>query len=149
MAGTVKTAIVTGGGSGVGRAVALAFGCDGYKVLITGRRQEALDERVRPPPAKHALTALFQRRVRRKGLVASTHVRVQPVRRRRLNDFKRLLLDGLRFTRLHDHVEPETPHRQVARRESLPPAPARKRQFTRIEVLALLVDLVVIRAIGW
>lgn len=34
MAGTVKTAIVTGGGSGVGRAVALAFGCDGYKVLI-------------------------------------------------------------------------------------------------------------------
>ena len=32
MAGTVKTAIVTGGGSGVGRAVALAFGRDGYKV---------------------------------------------------------------------------------------------------------------------
>ncbi len=46
MAGTVKTAIVTGGGSGVGRAVALAFGCDGYKVLITGRRQEPLDETI-------------------------------------------------------------------------------------------------------
>ena len=46
MAGTVKTAIVTGGGSGVGRAVALAFGRDGYKVLITGRRQEPLDETI-------------------------------------------------------------------------------------------------------
>ncbi len=46
MVGTVKTAIVTGGGSGVGRAVALAFGRDGYKVLITGRRQEPLDETI-------------------------------------------------------------------------------------------------------
>ena len=46
MAGTEKTAIVTGGGSGVGRAVALAFGRDGYKVLITGRRQEPLDETI-------------------------------------------------------------------------------------------------------
>ena len=46
MAETVKTAIVTGGGSGIGRAVALAFGRDGYKVLITGRRQEPLDETI-------------------------------------------------------------------------------------------------------
>ncbi len=59
MAGTVKTAIVTGGGSGVGRAVALAFGRDGYKVLITGRRQEPLEETIamRAEAAMTAFTA--------------------------------------------------------------------------------------------
>ena len=38
-----KTAIVTGAGSGIGKAVALAFLQDGYRVALAGRRQDALE----------------------------------------------------------------------------------------------------------
>jgi NAD(P)-dependent dehydrogenase (short-subunit alcohol dehydrogenase family) len=41
-----KIAVVTGAGSGIGRAVALALLRDGYKVALAGRRREALDETV-------------------------------------------------------------------------------------------------------
>jgi NAD(P)-dependent dehydrogenase (short-subunit alcohol dehydrogenase family) len=41
---TDKVAIVTGGGSGIGKAVALALGRDGFKVVVAGRRQDRLDE---------------------------------------------------------------------------------------------------------
>lgn len=37
-----KVAIVTGAGSGVGRAVALALVGAGYSVVLAGRRREAL-----------------------------------------------------------------------------------------------------------
>jgi NAD(P)-dependent dehydrogenase (short-subunit alcohol dehydrogenase family) len=37
-----KTAIVTGAGSGIGKAVALAFLQDGYRVALAGRRRDAL-----------------------------------------------------------------------------------------------------------
>ncbi|KAL0478924.1 hypothetical protein AKO1_007825 [Acrasis kona] len=39
-----KTAIVTGGSSGIGIASAIRFAQKGYNVVITGRRQEKLDE---------------------------------------------------------------------------------------------------------
>ena len=41
-----QIALVTGAGSGIGRAVALAFLKDGYSVALTGRRRDALDETV-------------------------------------------------------------------------------------------------------
>jgi NAD(P)-dependent dehydrogenase (short-subunit alcohol dehydrogenase family) len=41
-----KVAIVTGGGTGIGRASALALGRDGYSVVIAGRRPEPLDRTV-------------------------------------------------------------------------------------------------------
>ncbi|HWJ72867.1 MAG TPA: SDR family oxidoreductase [Kaistia sp.] len=43
MSGQGKIALVTGGGSGIGKAVALALADAGYQVVITGRRQAALD----------------------------------------------------------------------------------------------------------
>lgn len=41
-----KIALVTGGGTGIGRAAAIALAKDGYKLAVCGRRQEPLDETV-------------------------------------------------------------------------------------------------------
>ena len=47
MAAHNKVAIVTGAGTGIGKAVALALLKDGYRVALAGRRQEPLDEVVK------------------------------------------------------------------------------------------------------
>ena len=41
-----KVAIVTGGGSGLGRAMAVELARLGAAIVVAGRRQEALDETV-------------------------------------------------------------------------------------------------------
>jgi NAD(P)-dependent dehydrogenase (short-subunit alcohol dehydrogenase family) len=44
MSGAQRIAIVTGGGSGIGAAVALALADDAWTVVLAGRRQASLDE---------------------------------------------------------------------------------------------------------
>ena len=46
MSSSTKNAIVTGAGSGIGRAVALALLNDGFSVALAGRRRDALDQTV-------------------------------------------------------------------------------------------------------
>lgn len=47
MSGQGKIAMITGAGSGIGRAVTLAMIKEGYSVVLAGRRQDALDETVK------------------------------------------------------------------------------------------------------
>jgi NAD(P)-dependent dehydrogenase (short-subunit alcohol dehydrogenase family) len=44
MAASQKVALVTGAGTGIGRAVALALAKDGYDVVLAGRRKDMLEE---------------------------------------------------------------------------------------------------------
>ncbi|NJM30362.1 MAG: SDR family oxidoreductase [Rhizobiales bacterium] len=48
----MKVAIVTGAGSGIGKAVAAALVRAGYAVVLAGRRQEALDAAAKPMGGK-------------------------------------------------------------------------------------------------
>jgi NAD(P)-dependent dehydrogenase (short-subunit alcohol dehydrogenase family) len=51
-----KVALITGGGTGIGTAIAERFVQDGAKVCITGRRKELLDEVVRSLPQGMVIT---------------------------------------------------------------------------------------------
>jgi dihydroanticapsin dehydrogenase len=53
-----KTALITGGGEGIGKATALLFCKEGAKVGITGRKKEKLDEVIREAEGKGEIVAL-------------------------------------------------------------------------------------------
>ena len=46
MAAAGRIAVITGGGSGIGRATALALHADGFSVVLAGRRRDMLEETV-------------------------------------------------------------------------------------------------------
>jgi NAD(P)-dependent dehydrogenase (short-subunit alcohol dehydrogenase family) len=46
MVGTDKVAVITGGGTGIGRSAALQLQGDGWNVVVTGRRKDELDKTV-------------------------------------------------------------------------------------------------------
>ncbi|WP_164844091.1 SDR family NAD(P)-dependent oxidoreductase [Croceicoccus ponticola] len=55
-----KSALVTGGGSGIGQAVAIAFAKEGAKVMICGRREDSGDETLRQVEAEGGTCRFFQ-----------------------------------------------------------------------------------------
>jgi NAD(P)-dependent dehydrogenase (short-subunit alcohol dehydrogenase family) len=106
-----KTAIVTGAGSGIGRATALALLAEGYSVALAGRRPDALAETMRqaPPGNERALAvatdvtdpiavaALFDITVRTFGRVdllfnnAGTGAPAVPIEELSLEDWRRVV----------------------------------------------------------
>ena len=54
-----KTALVTGGGTGIGAAITERFVAEGAKVCITGRRMERLEQEVAACPAGSVLACAW------------------------------------------------------------------------------------------
>jgi NAD(P)-dependent dehydrogenase (short-subunit alcohol dehydrogenase family) len=50
-----QVALVTGAGSGIGKATALAFLADGFRVVLAGRHRQGLDEVAKSAPAGQSL----------------------------------------------------------------------------------------------
>ncbi len=55
-----KVVIITGGSSGIGRALAEEFGANGSKILITGRNQKLLEETVSELQKRQIIIHAFQ-----------------------------------------------------------------------------------------
>ncbi|MEU8955580.1 SDR family oxidoreductase [Streptomyces sp. NPDC048518] len=72
-----KTAVVTGAGSGIGRAVALELLAAGWSVALAGRRPEALEETAALASAKDGATSIVRTDVSRPDDVAALFARVR------------------------------------------------------------------------
>ena len=77
MADQSKVAIVTGAGSGIGRAVAHALLGEGYAVALAGRRHEALEETAREPGLPEGLTLVVPADVRDPSSVETLFARTR------------------------------------------------------------------------
>jgi NAD(P)-dependent dehydrogenase (short-subunit alcohol dehydrogenase family) len=74
---TAKIAVVTGAGSGIGRASAHALLADGWTVVLAGRRREMLEETAALAEAPPPLTLLVPTDIRDPAAVAALFGRVK------------------------------------------------------------------------
>jgi NAD(P)-dependent dehydrogenase (short-subunit alcohol dehydrogenase family) len=72
-----RVAVVTGAGSGIGRAVSLALLADGYKVALAGRRRDRLEETARASGAAEERALVVPTDVTDEGQVTSLFARAR------------------------------------------------------------------------
>jgi NAD(P)-dependent dehydrogenase (short-subunit alcohol dehydrogenase family) len=73
----VKVALVTGGGTGIGKAVALALARDGFAVVVGGRRREVLEHVAAEARAEKLEVVPFEVNVREPSSVSAMFARVK------------------------------------------------------------------------
>jgi NAD(P)-dependent dehydrogenase (short-subunit alcohol dehydrogenase family) len=72
-----KVAIVTGAGTGIGKAVAMAFLQDGYQVALSGRRQELLEQVAKQAGSAGTQALIVPTDVRQQASVRALFVRTK------------------------------------------------------------------------
>ena len=77
MTSSPKVAIVTGAGTGIGKAAALALLKDGYRVALAGRRREPLEQAIADGRARRRARAGRADRRERPGVGAALFARTR------------------------------------------------------------------------